>query len=623
MPKKEEINKVCNAIGFVILIGIILIGKTFFFYNHTIAINEPLEAITVFGTISFIFVVVCFLSILPNRTRMVATILVDFFISLLLLGDHIYYIFSNNVLSVAQISNLQYGGEITKTLPMVIQLKHILYFLDIFLIIGLLLGKIISFEKKLENTKKELMMKAITGIVGISIFCLIGITYVEKGKEKSYNKDIQIREATIFGYHIADIVNSFTMKQQTKYKNQQDVLQAYQELKEKDNRQESSIPKGILENKNVIILQLESIQEFVIHKEINGKAITPNLNQFLEENIEFTNMHMQSYSTTADSEHSTITSLYPMENGMSFSRYFTNTYDDIFKLFTQKEYHTSYMHGNYPYFWNRGNVYGRLQLSELVLKEQFEDLSENINGDLSDELLYKQAIPKWKEYEQPFFSYIVAASSHTPFTLEGLQDRSKITIDVGKYKDTYFGNYLEAVNYADYAFGECIQGLKNESMYDDTAILVFGDHNGLTMYNEELIDFLNASGTETTEVDLKLNYTRVICGFKIPGIEAKKIEKPINKLDVKPTLAYLCNLEDHFSLGTNMFTNKDVVYLNNERIITSKYYYDEQWYDRETGEMLNFEEQKEETKNLLEAYYQEMKKQLDISNAVIIHNLLQ
>ena len=78
MPKKEEINKVCNAIGFVILIGIILIGKTFFFYNHTIAINEPLEAITVFGTISFIFVVVCFLSILPNRTRMVATILVDF-----------------------------------------------------------------------------------------------------------------------------------------------------------------------------------------------------------------------------------------------------------------------------------------------------------------------------------------------------------------------------------------------------------------------------------------------------------------------------------------------------------------------------------------------------------------
>ena len=54
---------------------------------------------------------------------------------------------------------------------------------------------------------------------------------------------------------------------------------------------------------------------------INGKEITPNLNKFLEENIEFSNMFMQSYSSTADSEFSTISSLYPMENGMSYSKY--------------------------------------------------------------------------------------------------------------------------------------------------------------------------------------------------------------------------------------------------------------------------------------------------------------
>lgn len=624
MEKKEVLNKVFNSAWFVLLIGILLLGKTFVFYQNTIAMNEPLEAITTLGTISFIFVILCILSILPNRTRIVTTLIVDFVISLLLFGDHIYYIFSNNVLSVAQISNLQYGGEISKTLPLILQLKHILYFLDILVLIGLLLGKIVSLEKKSEKSKKEIIIKVSAGVIAIVIFCFVDIAYVERGKQKSYNKDMQIREATILGYHISDIVNNFTVKQQTKYKNQKDVMQAYQELKEEnENEPEDNSLKGILENKNVIILQLESIQEFVIRKEINGKAIMPNLNQFLEENIEFTNMHMQSYSTTADSEHTTITSLYPMENGMCFSKYFTNTYDDIFKIFNQKDYHTSYMHGNHLYFWNRGNVYGRLNLNALELKEQFEDLSENINGDLSDELLYKQAVPKWKEYEQPFFSYIVAASSHTPFTLEGLQDRSKITIDVGKYKDTYFGNYLEAVNYADYAFRELIKQLKEANIYDDTAILVFGDHNGLTMYNEELIDFLSSSGEKTTDVDLKLNYTRVACGFKIPGIEARKIEKPINKLDVKPTLAYLCNLEDTFSLGSNMFANKDVVYLNNERIIANEYYYDEQWYDRKTGEIINWEELHEETKQLLSQYEQEMKKQLDISNSVIINNLLQ
>ena len=63
--------------------------------------------------------------------------------------------------------------------------------------------------------------------------------------------------------------------------------------------------------------------------------------------------------------------------------------------------------------------------------------------------------------------------------------------------------------------------------------------------------------------------------------------------------------------------------LNNERIITSRYYYDEEWYDRKTGEMLNWAELDKATQKLLEEYYQDMKMELDISNSVTIHNLLK
>lgn len=630
MERKEKINKVFNSVWFVILIGIIVLLKTVLFYRSTIARDGKLEIEAIIGmmmgTSYFIAVMACFLSILPNRARIVVTVIVDFLISLLLFGDHVYYIFSNSVLSIAQIMNLQYGEEIMSTLPMVMQMSQILYFLDILILLVLGFGKIVKIEKQPKATKKQRIVKAIVALVGIFVFCLIDVSYVEKGRQKSYNKDLQIGDATIFGYHISDIENVFTMRKNTKYKEYNQMIQDYEKLKENYNTQygqEMYSLQGALEGKNVILLQLESIQEFVVNQEINGKPITPNLNQFLKENIEFTNMHMQSYSTTADSEHSTITSIYPMENGMSFSRYYTNTYDDLFKIFNQKNYHTSYMYGNYPYFWNRGNVYGRLNLDELVLKEQFEDLSENINGDLSDELLYRQAVQKCKAYDEPFLSYIVAASSHTPFTLEGLQDRSKISIDVGKYKNTYFGNYLEAINYADYAFGVFIQEMKSAGIYDNTAILVFGDHNGLNMYNEELKDFLAYTNPEINEVDLKLNYTRVLCGFKIPGMKSVQIEKPINKLDIKPTLAYLCNLEDTFSLGTNMFANKDFVCLNNERIITSQYYYDEKWYDIQTGEALNREAIDEETKDRLNDYYQNMKTELEISNSISINNLLK
>lgn len=630
---KSIINKFFNSIGFIILLGILLFLKTMFFYSNTIAISEPLEIEKIIGTLFFLIIIVCAICILPNRARIITGIIVSMLISIILFGDNIYYTYSNSVLSVAQITNLQYGEEIMASLPMVLEFKQILYFLDIVIILILLASKILKIDKKSKKTKKQLIAKIITGSVGIIVFCILSISYVEKGKTKSYNKDMQIREATIYGYHIYDIENAINIKQSAKYRNYEGMVEDYNKLKgyyeqEYDNinvqiQDEGVNLEGILANKNVIVLQLESIQEFVINKEINGVQITPNLNKFLNDNIEFTNMNMQSYSTTADSEHSTINSIYPMENGMSFSKYYTNDYDDLFKIFHNAGYNTSYMHGNYPYFWNRGNVYGRLQVDELSLKEQFDDLSENINGDLSDELLYRQAVQKLKTYEEPFISFIVSASSHTPYILEGLQDRSKVSIDVGKYKDTYFGNYLEAVNYADYAFGIFIDELQKEGLYEDTAILAFGDHNGLNMYNEELVDFLSMLDEDLTDVDLKLNYTKVACGFKIPGIEGIKIDKPVSKLDIKPTLAYLSNIEDGFSLGTNMFGSKDFVCLNNERIIAENYYYDEQWYDNATGNQIDIENLNEIEKQRLNEYYNDMKTELDISLSISVNNLLK
>lgn len=561
MEWKSKISKYFNSILFIILLGVLLFAKTMFFYQNTIAVAEPIGIETILGTLFFLIIVVSAICMLPNRARIVTGLMVSFFISLLLFSDNIYYTFSNNFLSVAQITNLQYGDEIASTLPMLLEWKQIWYFADIIILLILIATKVLKIEKKPKKTLKQKGMKIGAGVIGVICCSILMIQYVEKGNQLSYNKDMQIREATIYGYHIYDIQNAINIKASTAYKTKEQMEEAYQTLKQQYDSKYYQIPddlEGVLVGKNIIVLQLESVQEFVLHQEINGEEITPNLNRFLEDNVEFSNMFMQSYSTTADSEHSTITSLYPMENGMAFSKYYTNQYDDLFKMFHENGYYTSYMHGNYPYFWNRGNVYGRMEVDELDLKEQFENLSENINGDLSDELLYRQAVQKLKTQEQPFISYIVSASSHTPYILEGLQDRSKVTIDVGEYKDTYFGNYLEAVNYADYAFGVFLEELKKEDLYDDTAILVFGDHNGLSMYQEEMMDFLKQKNPNLDDIDLKLNYIRVACGFKIPGIEKQKIEKTVSKLDIKPTLTYLAGIEDRIFIRYEYVWNERI-----------------------------------------------------------------
>ena len=70
-----------------------------------------------------------------------------------------------------------------------------------------------------------------------------------------------------------------------------------------------------------------------------------------------------------------------------------------------------------------------------------------------------------------------------------------------------------------------------------------------------------------------------------------------------------------------MFASKDFVSLNNERIITSRYYFDEKWYNIQTGEELADIDNSAE--KLLEKYYNQMERELEISKSVSINNLLK
>lgn len=616
---KENLNKIVNSNFFIIILMIVVFLKTILFYKSTICINEKIYINTIQMSIMYILSLFGMLYLLPKKGRNIAGIIMNILISILLFADNIYYSYSSNVLSVLQISNLQYGEEIMSTLPLLLKSPQILYFIDILTLIILIATSIIKIEKGKKSKTKFIVCRTIIGIMCMIFFIILSINANSKVLEDPYNRDTQIKKGTIYGYHISDILNAMLGSKQAKYDNKNDMMKEYNVLKDEYNEKygESYIDiKTTMEGKNVIILQLESIQEFVLNKTINGREITPNLNKFINENIRLSNMFMQSYSTTADSEFSTVTSLYPVENGMAYSRYYKNNYDDIFKMFHNKDYTTSYMHGNYGNFWNRTNVYNNMKVDYIELKDKFLDISENIMGYLSDELLYKQAVQKLKEYDNPFISYVVAASSHTGFTLDGLQDKSKVNINVGKYKDTFFGNYLESVNYADYAFGIFIQELRNASLYDNSVIILYGDHNGLDMYNNEMIEFLKELDSNLTDTDIKLNYIRVLAGMRIPGINNLRIDKPVSKLDIKPTLAYLCNIEEGVSLGTNMLAKKNFICLNNERIVTDKFYYDELWYDIETGEIV-------EENDELKKYYKFMQKELEISKSIVLENLLK
>lgn len=630
MDKKELVTNIFSSRYFIVLLFFIILLKTILFSADTVFYKSGIWLWYIRQTAFFIIVMVSPLFLLrSSRLRFALGMILNLLISVLLWADEMYFSYASNIISVMQAGNLQYKDEIIAAIPSLLHIRQILYFIDFPIIFGLLISKKVKVIKHKEFKFKPVLIMAV--VVGIlcSYYHFIPES-LELVTGFIYNKTNSVRYGTIYGYHFVDVKNAITHNNNTVYKTYDEMIEVYNDFKQTqaELNPENTEYVGIAENKNVIVLQLESVQEFVVNATINGKEITPNLNKFLEENINVTNMHSTSYTTTADSEHSVISSMYPQENGEAFSKYYGNTYDDIFGNFKDAGYYTMYAHGNYGYFWNRQNVFSKLPVDNIKFLGDFEDESELIRTYLSDELLYKQTVGYMKEAVdsgKTVFYDLVAASSHKPFELAGIIDKySKVSIDVGDLAGTELGNYLEAVNYADYAFGIFIDELKEAGLYDNTVIIVFGDHYGMQMYDEDLIEFLGYSRNNYNDAVMQYEFSNVLCGIRIPGVSNVVVDEPVSKLDVKPTLAQICNIEDTFSFGTSIFNRNSYSAVNNGKIITKDYYFDaDSWYVLETGEKLDMNSLSEEERELLELYENEALTEIELSNSIVVNNLLQ
>ena len=162
---KENLNKIVNSNFFIIILMIVVFLKTILFYKSTICINEKIYINTIQMSIMYILSLFGMLYLLPKKGRNIAGIIMNILISILLFADNIYYSYSSNVLSVLQISNLQYGEEIMSTLPLLLKLPQILYFIDILTLIILIATSIIKIEKGKKSKTKFIVCRTIIGII--------------------------------------------------------------------------------------------------------------------------------------------------------------------------------------------------------------------------------------------------------------------------------------------------------------------------------------------------------------------------------------------------------------------------------------------------------------------------
>ena len=84
------------------------------------------------------------------------------------------------------------------------------------------------------------------------------------------------------------------------------------------------------------------------------------------------------------------------------------------------------------------------------------------------------------ELSQPFYGFLITLSSHNPFGLpEYLQE-----IELEPQDENIVGRYIQSVNYADRCLSEFFDELKEAGLYDNSLILIYGDHFELARADE-------------------------------------------------------------------------------------------------------------------------------------------
>ncbi|WP_324824250.1 LTA synthase family protein [Sinanaerobacter sp. ZZT-01] len=318
---------------------------------------------------------------------------------------------------------------------------------------------------------------------------------------------------------------------------------------------------GAAKGKNLILIQVEALQNIMINASYNGQELTPNLNQLIKEqgSLYFDHYYQQLGSgNTSDSEFVTNNSYLGSIESYTYQLYEDNYFKGLPWILKEQGYQTAVFHGYNKTFWNRESIYPKLGFDTFINSDVLKNDNiigiggGNITG-ISDAAFFQQSTEILKTMQQPFYSFLITLSSHHPFKLPS--ELSQITL-AEEDKDTLFGDYINSVCYADQCLGMFLDSLKENGLYDNSVIALYGDHFGLPQTDADV----QAQVSKFLGYDYKLNHMMNIpLIIHLPNSDVNEtLSITAGESDFLPTISYLLGLEhlDTLYLGQNLLTAK-------------------------------------------------------------------
>lgn len=355
----------------------------------------------------------------------------------------------------------------------------------------------------------------------------------------------------------------------------EEELTFLEEEYQKEDTKETNKYTGKYKDNNLIIIQLEGIDNWLITEET-----TPTLYKMMSNSINFTN-HYSYYNgggSTFNSEFAVntgfITPLSYTQNAYTFNK---NTFPySLAHLFKNEGYTVNAFHMNTSEYYSRGanyknwgydNYYGLVDLGE------YKDDSYVLDRELILNETFKE---KMFENEK-FVNYIITYTNHMPFSSEKGTCKKLLTLDALNElgleqlpEDYAYPELTEEectkrqAKETDYMIELLLQELEARDILDTTTIVIFTDHYLYTLSDQTILD-------KYKETDNNLiNHTPFFIWTN--NQDTKAIKEVTSQLNVLPTILNLFGI----NYNSNYYIGQDALSNNYQG---SVFFSDYSWYD--------------------------------------------
>ncbi|SQC08320.1 sulfatase [Clostridium perfringens] len=520
----------------------------------------------IWAHIAIVTLIASFVYLFKGKGRMWAAIVIDILVTILFIADIWYYRVNGTFLSIRHIIEPGIFNPIGKSLfnfkP--IDLLFLVDFVILFLVYKFTGLKNVKYKSSLKTR-----LIAFISVFGISAIVIgFGHYYLDIAKKSdkvlfriAWAPFQTFSDISPLGYHGYDIYY-YTNKEMTLTDAQKNEIKTwFDENKEDlpDNKY-----KGMFEGKNLIAIQVESLENFVIGQKVYGQEITPNINKLLKNSLYFDNIKEQNNSgISSDCDLMVNTSMLPVRDGSTFFGYPWTEYNTLQDLLNSKGYNTISTHPEVPGNWNWAEAHKSFKADKIWDASQF-DQSEVIGLGMSDESYLKQIGDKLKKEKQPFYTFLVTLTSHGPFEVPEDKQYLNLPEDLN---ENMLGAYFQSVRYTDEAIGKFINQLKEEGLLENTVIMLYGDHCGVHKFYEDDIKDSPLEGDWWKDNEKEIPFM-----IYNPSIKGETISKEGGQIDFLPTIAYLLGFNrdkfDSTAMGRVLVnTNRNAIILNNGEIV--------------------------------------------------------